>query len=187
MSRLHRSLEQLRFLGQEVSAQVNRRWWRWLTCWFSPGFWVVVPYRISRASYLLLGKGYVAVRIVLGPFLFLARPWLGPHDIHYRADIGPGLIVLHPSLGVVVSLATVAGRNLVLTGGNCIGARRPVRHGDIVLGDGVSLGANAVVLGPVKIGNNVRIGAGAVVVRDAADNEILVGVPAAPIGARVVT
>jgi serine O-acetyltransferase len=46
------------------------------------------------------------------------------------------------------------------------------------LGNHVSLGANAVVLGPVIIGDNVNIGAGAVVINDAPDNCFLVGVPA---------
>jgi serine acetyltransferase len=186
-TRLLGAWRQLVYLRGEVARMVNRKWWRWLSCWFSAGFWVLASYRLSRAAYLLLGEGYAAVRIVLGPLLFLVRPWLGPHEIHYRADIGPGLIVLHPALGVVVSQATVAGRNLVLTGGNCIGARGPVRHGDIVLGDDVALGANAVVLGPIRLGNNVRVGAGAVVVRDAADNAILIGVPATTVGGRVAT
>ena len=83
-------------------------------------------------------------------------------------------MVLHPGLGVVVSGSTIAGENLTLTGGNCIGIRQSVNTGELVLGDGVYLGANAVVLGPVKIGNQVVIGAGAVVIHDAPDHAILV-------------
>lgn len=65
-----------------------------------------------------------------------------------------------------------------MTGGNCIGIRQSVKRGDLVIGDRVNLGANAVILGPVKIGDQVVIGAGAVVIHDAPDNAILVGVPA---------
>ena len=69
----------------------------------------------------------------------------------------------------------LCGKNPILTGGNCIGARTGVQEGDINIGDNVSLGVNAVILGPVRIGSNVSIGAGAVVVKDAKDNEVLGG------------
>lgn len=52
---------------------------------------------------------------------------------------------------------------------------------EICIGDNVSLGANAVILGPIIMGNNVMIGAGAVVVKNANDGEVLIGVPAHPI------
>ena len=100
------------------------------------------------------------------------------HDIHYMAQIGRGLLVLHPSLGIVVSAYAQCGRNLVLTGGNCIGVRKRLVRGDLVLGDDVTLGANSVVLGPVRIGDRCIIGAGAVVVSDAPAGSVLVGVPA---------
>jgi hypothetical protein len=35
--------------------------------------------------------------------LFFLRPWTGRCEIHYQADIGRGLRVLHPTLGVVIS------------------------------------------------------------------------------------
>ena len=47
-----------------------------------------------------------------------------------------------------------------------------------VLGDNVSVGAGANIIGPIHIGNNVIIGAGAVVITDIPDNAVAVGVPA---------
>lgn len=47
--------------------------------------------------------------------------------------------------------------------------------GKPTIGNNVSVGANAVIIGPVKVGNNVDIGAGAVVVKDVPDNAIVVG------------
>lgn len=107
-------------------------------------------------------------------FLFL-RILSAPHEIHYRAQIGRGLKILHASLGVVVSGNAVIGEQLTLTGGNCIGERG---KGTLCIGNNVTLGANAVILGPVHIGDNVQIGAGAVVIHDAIDNAVLGGVPA---------
>ena len=112
------------------------------------------------------------------PLFIGSRLLGGNHDINYQAEIGKGLLILHPGLGIVVSGYTIAGDYLTLTGGNCIGIRQSVNRGDLVIGDGVYLGANAVILGPVKIGDQVVIGAGAVVIHDAPDNAILVGVPA---------
>lgn len=47
-----------------------------------------------------------------------------------------------------------------------------------ILGDNVTVGAGANIIGPVPVGNNVEIGAGAVVIRDIPDDCIAVGVPA---------
>lgn len=172
------ALQQLEYLFFELRLMNNTRWWRWFSCWFSSSFWAIAFYRIDRFCYLLFGRSWSVLRILLAPVLFLLRPWIGHCEIHYRADIGKGFRVLHPTLGIVVSAKAVCGQNLVLTGGNCIGGRPGVHEGDIVLGDNVSIGANAVVLGPIRIGSNVSIGAGAVAVKDAGDNEVLVGVPA---------
>lgn len=43
------------------------------------------------------------------------------------------------------------------------------------IGDNVTIGANAVIIGPISIGNNVMIGAGSVVVKDVPDNVCIAG------------
>ncbi len=170
--------QQYLFLATDVQRMVNVHWWRWPWIPFTLPFSVVVSYRVSRSFYLLLGPVWGALRFALSPLAFILRPWMGNCEIHYRAQIGPGLKILHPSLGLVVSAHTVAGSGLTLTGGNCIGGRRPLEDGDICIGDGVSLGANAVLLGPARVGDRVTVGAGAVVVSDAVSGQVLVGVPA---------
>ena len=171
--RLSRAAEQLTNLAHEVQLMNRRGWWRWGGVWFSDTFIAIAAYRLNRSAYLALGPAWSAAHVALAPLRLAASPWTPRCEIHYEADIGRGLRLLHPSLGIVVSGKTVAGKNLVLTGGNCIGSRKPLKDGDIRLGDDVMLGANAVVLGPVTLGNGVRVGAGALVVRDAADGETL--------------
>jgi len=52
-----------------------------------------------------------------------------------------------------------------------------------VIGDNCSLGANAVILGPVRLGNDIEFSASALVVNDCPDdNFLLLGVPAKAIG-----
>ena len=46
------------------------------------------------------------------------------------------------------------------------------------IGDNVSIGANATIIGDITICNNVIIGAGSVVVKDVPDNCIVSGNPA---------
>jgi serine acetyltransferase len=172
------AINQLHYLAVELTQIVNRRWWRWLTIWFGSSAGVHVAYRLDRFFYLLLGKPWGGLRVLFYPLFLLLRLLSSPHQIHYTADIGKGLRILHPVLGIVVSGKTIAGENLVLTGGNCIGGREAMAHGDIVIGHNVRLGANAVVLGPARIGNSVIIGAGAVVVDSIPDSVVVAGVPA---------
>lgn len=179
-ARFYKAALQLEYLFYELRLIVNKKWWCWLICWFSPSPYIIISYRLDRFFYLLTGEAWTILRILLIPILFLLYFLGAKHDIHYRADIGRGLKVLHPILGVVVSAYTVAGVHLTLTGGNCIGSKGQ-DSGTICLGNHVILGANAVVLGPIRIGDEVTIGAGAVVIHDAVDRSILVGVPARPI------
>ena len=172
---------QLHCLLYELQLIVNRRWWRWLTCWWGGCAGVLVSYRLDRFGYLLLGDAWGLVRIFLFPVFLALRALSAGHEIHYKANIGRGLKILHPSLGVVVSAHATIGTHLTLTGGNCIGGRKTLTRGDLVIGDDVELGASAVVLGPVQIGNRVTIGACALVLDDATDDAILVGVPARPL------
>ena len=52
------------------------------------------------------------------------------------------------------------------------------RPGGIVIGDGVWIGAGAIVLPGVTIGRRAIVGAGAVVTRDVAEGDCVVGMPA---------
>jgi serine acetyltransferase len=181
--RRRRARQQLRYLAADRGRIVNGRWWREWTVWFTGPFLVVACYRLDRAGCLLLGRWWPPTRILLTPLVLLLYPWTA--DIHYLADIGPGLLILHPSLGVVISGQAKAGCNLTLVGGNCLGMRRGHGSGPgILLGDRVQVQANAVVLGPVVVGDGATIGAGAVVLHDVSDGDTVVGVPAIPIGER---
>lgn len=178
MSRIKAALAQLEYISAEIKILVNRRWWRWFTCWFGGSAGVILSYRLDRFFYLLAGKAWPVLRPFFFPLFLLLRLVSANHQIHYQADIGKGLRILHPVLGIVVSARTIAGEGLILTGGNCIGGRETLQHGDIRIGNHVSVGANAVILGPISIGDQVAVGAGAVVVHSAPNGVTLVGVPA---------
>jgi serine O-acetyltransferase len=48
----------------------------------------------------------------------------------------------------------------------------------LTIGDDVSVGAHAVLLGPIRVGTGARIGAGPIVTRDVAPHTTVVGNPA---------
>jgi serine acetyltransferase len=171
-------LYQIKCMIYELKLIVNKKKWRWITCWFGGSAGVIVSYRLDRLGFLVFKNAWPALRILFFPLFVILRILSFSHEIHYGANIGMGLKILHPSLGVVVSGKLIAGEHLLLTGGNCLGVRSPFKYGEFIIGNDVTLGANAVILGPLTLGNEVRIGAGAVVIESAPSHVTLTGVPA---------
>jgi serine O-acetyltransferase len=98
-------------------------------------------------------------------------------EIHPGATIGNGLFIDH-GMGVVIGETAEIGDDCHLYQGVTLGGtstRRTKRHP--TLGNQVTVGANASVIGAVTIGDNVRIGAGSVVVTNVPANATVVGVP----------
>lgn len=63
-----------------------------------------------------------------------------------------------------------------------LGTDTPYNSGRVmVIGDDVSIGAHACLLGPISIGDGARVGAGAIVTRDVAAGVTVVGNPARPL------
>jgi serine acetyltransferase len=118
------------------------------------------------------------LRVFAFPLFLMLRIFSCRHEISWKADIGKGLQVWHPTLGIAIAGQAIIGENCSLCGGNSIGLRWGLRRGDLVVGNDVSLGINACVLGPAKVGNRISIGAGAIVVTDLPDDCVAKGVPA---------
>lgn len=169
--------KQLSYFIQDYKKAVGRKSLRALYMWLSWGIIGLFLYRFERSLYLTMGGGYRYIRVVLSPVIYLVQA-LSHLEINYRANIGPGIKILHPSMGVVINGSCVIGNNLTLVGGNVIGLSKSVEGKEFIIGNNVSLGANACIIGPVKLGNNINIGALACVVKDAESNTTLVGVPA---------
>lgn len=168
---------QLRYFITDYKRASGKHWFRMLYMWIGGGIIGILFYRIERGMYLTLRGAYPYIRVLFYPLLCLVQAY-SHFEINYRADIGPGLLVLHNSMGVTINGGAIIGKNLTLTGGNVIGGNKAFNRGDFVIEDGVFLGANAVIIGPVRIGNNVKVGASACVVKDVPDGATAVGVPA---------
>jgi serine O-acetyltransferase len=90
------------------------------------------------------------------------------------AEFGPAFILIHAT-GVVINGHVRAGSEIYLEHQVTIGADRRAAP---VLADRIFIGAGAKVVGDVRIGSGARIGANAVVVDDVPDNATVVGIPA---------
>ena len=146
-------MNQLRYLIEDVRRLLGKSRWRIIIILFSRIFIGIFWYRIERSMYLLLGNKYQILRVILSPFLYLIQAYTNV-DIHYKADIGPGLLILHCSVGIVISGKAIIGKNLTLTGGNVIGMSDKLDS--FIVGDNCTMGANACIIGPIKLGHNIR-------------------------------
>lgn len=166
-----KAADEFQRLWSDCRNMIGGRRSRWLTLPFNEAFAIIAFYRLSRAGYLAFGRKWVLFRTLTAPLNPLIRLFV-PSQIDYRADIGPGIRILHPQLGLVIGGHVRAGEGLILAGGNAIGG------GAAVLGKWCQLGINSSIMGDITLGNSVRLGAGAVVIKDYAGPGTLVGVPA---------
>ncbi len=136
-----------------------------------PGVRAVMNYRIANRLY---HKGH-----------FFIADWISKRtrrktgiEIHPAATIGKGLFIDH-GMGVVIGETAVIGDNCTIYQGVTLGGTgkdKGKRHPTI--GNNVTIGSGAKVLGPFKVGDNSKIAANAVVLNEIPPNSTCVGVPA---------
>lgn len=100
-------------------------------------------------------------------------------EIHPGARLGRRVFVDH-GMGVVVGETAEIGDDVLIYHGVTLGGtrlNRGKRHPTV--GNRVTLGAGAKLLGPIEIGDDSVVGANAVVVRSAPAHSVLTGIPAA--------
>ena len=99
-------------------------------------------------------------------------------EIHPGATIGRRFFIDH-GMGVVIGETADIGDDVMLYHGVTLGGRtlqQVKRHPTI--GNRVTIGAGAKVLGPLTVGDDSAIGANAVVTRDVPPDSIATGIPA---------
>jgi serine O-acetyltransferase len=137
------------------------------------GVHAVLWHRLAHALYR---RGF------RGPARFLSHlgRMLTGIEIHPGARIGRRLFIDH-GMGVVIGETAEIGDDVLIYHGVTLGGLSGVpgkRHPTV--GDHVTIGAGAQVLGPIRVGRDARVGANAVVVADVAPGCTVVGIPARP-------
>ena len=98
-------------------------------------------------------------------------------EIHPGAELGQRLFIDHGA-GTVIGETAVVGNDVTLYQGVTLGGtgkEKGKRHP--TLGNNISIGSGAKLLGNITIGDNCRVGAGSVVLRNVPANSTIVGVP----------
>jgi serine O-acetyltransferase len=134
------------------------------------GLHAIWAHRLSHA--LWKNGGRVSARVLSQ----MARFFTGV-EIHPGARIGRRFFIDH-GMGVVIGETAEIGDDVTLYHGVTLGGislKRGKRHPEI--GDRVTIGAGAKILGSIRIGPDCRIGANAVVVKSVPENSVVVGIP----------
>jgi len=104
-------------------------------------------------------------------------------EIHPGATIGRRFFIDH-GMGVVIGETTEIGEDCTLYQGIVLGGttlEKKKRHP--TLGNNVTIGSGAIVLGAIILGDGCKIGAGSVIIRDVPPGATAIGVPGRIVGA----
>lgn len=146
-----------------------RTWWEVITCY--PGLHAIWMHRIAHGLWKRRLRW-------LARFLSHINRFLTGIEIHPGATIGRRFFIDH-GMGIVIGETAEVGDDVLMYKGAVLGGtslNKGKRHPTV--GNGVVIGSNAVILGPISIGDNARIGSGAVVVKPVPADSTAVGVPA---------
>ena len=139
-----------------------------------PGVQALLAYRLAHR----LHAGGV-------PFFPLAISYVSRSvtgiEIHPGALIGKGFFIDHGA-GVVIGETAEIGDNVTLYQGVTLGGtgfQAGKRHPTV--GDNVTIGSGAKLLGPINVGHGARVGANSVVIEDVPAGSTVVGNPGHPV------
>lgn len=144
-------------------------------------FWHLLHPRFAhivllRASLSAKGRGLSVLSKLLSLILFFAYRI----ELNTNAEIGPGLVLPHPT-GIVIGAHRIGAR-VVIFQNVTLGAKSLNFKYDPALrphlGDDVSVGSGAVIVGGVSIGKCSIVAANSLVTRDVDENMLSIGVPA---------
>lgn len=171
LSYLAADLRRARFVMHGAVEEISElRLWLGL---LSPRFTPVLLCRLAHWFYRLR-LGPIAKLISLLNFFFFGI------EIAVRCPVGKGLFLPHTQ-GTVIG-AWAIGENATIFQGVTLGALEVdfsyLKSSRPTLGDGVTVGSGAKVLGGITLDNGARVGANAVVLHSVAQDQLVVGVPA---------
>jgi serine O-acetyltransferase len=156
--------------GVEAPSPAGLRLWLSIA---SPRFIPVLLCRLAHALYLRR-LGPIAKMVSLINFFAFGI------EISVRCPIGPGLFLPHTQ-GTVIGAWRI-GANATIFQGVTLGAKEIdftyTEHSRPTVGNGVTIGSGAKVLGGLTLADRVRVGANSVVLSNIPEGVLAVGAPA---------
>lgn len=146
---------------------------RLLISWLSGNaFFAVFNYRIANWLY----RHHIKLLPEMIKFRTMKRYSC---EISPYANIGEGLFIPH-TIGIIIGHEVIIGNNCEIFQNVTIGSNRKEKNGRFmpIIGDNVSIGTGAIIVGPITIGNNVIIGANSYVDKNIPSNSLVIGSPA---------
>lgn len=169
---------------RELIEQVKEDWDENGRDWTRPGFRALAVHRFGN------WRMSVEQKLLRAPLSVLYR--MGERhcrnvygiELPYSAKVGRRVKIEHQG-GIVVHGDSVIGDECTIRQGVTLGMKNTDKAFDApTLERGVDVGAGAVILGAIVVGEGASVGANAVVVKDVEAGAVAVGVPARVIGRR---
>lgn len=169
---------------RELIEQVKEDWDENGRDWTRPGFRALAVHRFGN------WRMSVEQKLLRAPLSVLYR--MGERhcrnvygiELPYSAKVGRRVKIEHQG-GIVVHGDSVIGDECTIRQGVTLGMKNTDKAFDApTLERGVDVGCGAVILGAIVVGEGASVGANAVVVKDVEAGAIAVGVPARVIGRR---
>jgi serine O-acetyltransferase len=135
-----------------------------------PGVQAVLAHRVAHALHDL------GIPVAPRAIAYVSRSVTGV-EIHPAANIGDALFIDH-GMGVVIGETADLGHDVTLYQGVTLGGTgfaTGKRHPTV--GDNVTVGSGAKLLGPIEVGHGAKVGANSVVITDVPPNSTVVGNP----------
>ena len=164
-SRLHEDIQSV--YSRDPAA---RNWWEVVTCY--PGMHAIWLHRWLSGPLWRVGLKW------LGRWVSNVARFFTGVEIHPGATIGRRFFIDH-GMGIVIGETAEIGDDCTLYHGVTLGGvswDKGKRHP--TLGDGVTVGAGAKILGPFTVGAGARVGSNSVVVKEVPPGATVVGIPA---------
>lgn len=142
----------------------------------SQGFWALFCHRFGNWR-MGVSQPFRAILTVLYRVWAKLVQILGGIDLPYTVKVGRRVRLEH--FGGMVLIATSIGDETTIRQNTTFGIKKVAgEHKRPIIGQHVDIGVGAVIIGDVTVGDGAMIGANAVVIKDVPSNAVAVGVPA---------
>jgi serine O-acetyltransferase len=137
--------------------------------------------RFAAVALFRLSQALGARSRVAGALVKQANHVVTGCDAAFQAEVGPGLVLYHPT-GVVIGPACRVGARATIMQGVTIGSDAVVVGDELgaspAIGDDAFIGPGAAIFGAVELGDRVQVGANAVVTSSFGSDVVIAGAPA---------
>lgn len=146
-------------------------------CFFNEPYMRILKWQIAsrKRDYYRENTGYIFDKLLYLYYTYKVHRLSEQLGIEIPTkNIGVGLLLHHYGSTIINGAARI-GKNLHLHGNNCIGNKGGHNSPNPIIGDNVTLGVGAKVIGGVHLANGIIVAAGAVVIDSFEEENIVIG------------